>query len=1218
MSINTTITFREDVKGWVSFKSFVPEFAISMANNYYTFNNGKLWLHHDESVDRNTFYNVHKNSSFKAVLNSFPDTVKSFNTISYEGTQSKVTKFIEYTDSNGDIHTDKDYYNLNDKTGWWVTNIQTDLQNASIPEFIDKENKWFNYLKGINIETNIDGVVTGFLDPGEFSFQGLGWVDDINVWVGIFGCTNSDFIEYNPNANIDDGSCSAEVVEGCTNPSAANYDSNANTDDGTCSILGCTDPTAFNYNSNANTEDGSCIPTVYGCLDSNAINYASTANTPCDIYTPDCDPPNCTGPGSYPGNCCTGAINGCMDSTSSNYDPTATVDDGSCIYAGCRETSAFNYDSNATADCDGNPMLNATWCCCFVGGCMDTNSVNYDSSACHDDGSCIPCVYGCTDTSATNYDPSATCDDGSCTGIWGCTDTTANNYNSAATDDDGNCQYCQSPLNYGNNNPSGWHLSNATETSFDVIMNYQNSTYPYNALLVDVTIYYKPLGGTWTVVGTGFTPLTPPYTITGLTGNTTYEVNVIGNCSNTTFPSGVNQITTLPSSADYGCTDPVACNYDSSVSIDNGSCTYVHCAGCMDPAADNYNYGDGSYHNATGPCVNVNGTPIPCTIGCEYGNESNDCCTYTVPGCLSNDMGPNADLFGDANPSSGWTVGGPGSFPCTGVNQTDPYTGQVGWNQNVHADSTVSDCKDLSGTPIGYLATNANPEATTACVGAWVGTSTNAEPGGCTDGNLSTGIQNFLNNGCTYNSGCTDDGNYAVNTYDYTPYVPSQFLEANGGHYPDGTSGGIGGSLTPGIPAYNWNPLAGIDDGSCVPVLYGCRDEVDDFGDYNKNVGRACQSVGTNEWPTPVFMDIPVVGYETRRDSSGSHPIDNNALIPFEDVNTHNQACCILDNAGCVGTGANIVNTNPNIGAANPDDGWTIKKGTHGTVMGPYGNLGPSYFMNSSNPLFLTENRNTIGNSGCNSVIDSWDVDDCELYQQLLPNGQPTNWGGTPFGAYNHTEREGTGATSNIAQEWSPVNMEACCFIAGCLHPRAYNFDLKHYRYETIVYPQGQSASNWYYAPQMPSATNPTYDPSPENLNESCAFCDGTPADQAFRIDANGCAGGIGDGCDPDTWDGTQGYNGQWNVPEYQNTIPEYWTGYTTYNQYGGDAAHYAIMNSYFPKEFDCCCFDTGCTDPAADNYNSYAQCGTVHGGSASDCVYSGNDDDDNGGDTPD
>jgi len=47
-------------------------------------------------------------------------------------------------------------------------------------------------------------------------------------------------------------------------------------------------------------------------------------------------------------------------------------------------------------------------------GCMDFNSVNYDSSATCDDGSCSPFIYGCTDPSALNYYPGANTDDGSC------------------------------------------------------------------------------------------------------------------------------------------------------------------------------------------------------------------------------------------------------------------------------------------------------------------------------------------------------------------------------------------------------------------------------------------------------------------------------------------------------------------------------------------------------------------------------------------------------------------------------------------------------------------------------------------------------------------------------------------------------------------------------------------------------------------------------------
>ena len=75
--------------------------------------------------------------------------------------------------------------------------------------------------------------------------------------------------------------CNFTEILGCTNPSANNYDAAANTDDGSCTYdYGCMDPLASNYDATATMDDGSCIYCVYGCTDVIATNYNSVAT--CD------------------------------------------------------------------------------------------------------------------------------------------------------------------------------------------------------------------------------------------------------------------------------------------------------------------------------------------------------------------------------------------------------------------------------------------------------------------------------------------------------------------------------------------------------------------------------------------------------------------------------------------------------------------------------------------------------------------------------------------------------------------------------------------------------------------------------------------------------------------------------------------------------------------------------------------------------------------------
>jgi len=63
-----------------------------------------------------------------------------------------------------------------------------------------------------------------------------------------FGCTDLNFLEYTPLANLDDGSCATPSIPGCTLQGFAEYSPLANVNDGSCSTLvGCTDSSSVSF-----------------------------------------------------------------------------------------------------------------------------------------------------------------------------------------------------------------------------------------------------------------------------------------------------------------------------------------------------------------------------------------------------------------------------------------------------------------------------------------------------------------------------------------------------------------------------------------------------------------------------------------------------------------------------------------------------------------------------------------------------------------------------------------------------------------------------------------------------------------------------------------------------------------------------------------------------------------------------------------------------------
>ena len=189
-----TVSFSETVNGWTSFKSFVPENGLSVSKKYFTLKEGSLYKHYTPTLDGvdlsnadadsannyNNFYGNTYGSTITAVLNQEPSLVKLFHTLSYEGTQSRILKPNEVVGNNSiddqmTLNNSIAYKMGNDLAGWYCAEIKTDLNVGTIKEFIKKEGKWFNYIKGAS------NLKNGNLNTSLFSVFGGGMIDSVTT-----------------------------------------------------------------------------------------------------------------------------------------------------------------------------------------------------------------------------------------------------------------------------------------------------------------------------------------------------------------------------------------------------------------------------------------------------------------------------------------------------------------------------------------------------------------------------------------------------------------------------------------------------------------------------------------------------------------------------------------------------------------------------------------------------------------------------------------------------------------------------------------------------------------------------------------------------------------------------------------------------------------------------------------------------------------------------
>ena len=339
-----------------------------------------------------------------------------------------------------------------------------------------------------------------------------------------------------------------------------------------------------------------------------------------------------------------------------------------------------------------------------VSGCTDMTSCNYNEFAIVDDASCVYPV--------ENFD----CDNNcivDCGGLdlSGCTDATAINYNELATDDDGSCEYetteCILPNSFVLN--TGTNMTLMLTPDFITSLNVED----LEAYIVAITdeglvvgsalVHEDELAGGQVAMPLWGDDATTENSIDGAVSGENINLQLVNGgslytiemSSTITFTENSISAQVLPVNPEFscsgaissimGCTNDIACNYNSEATEDDDSCVFeeygYNCNGVCNFDTDNDGICD---ENEVLGCTAESATNYN-----YLATDDDDSCEYPEPveGCLDSEANNYNELANIEDGSCLYGIGG-----CTYPEAS-----------NYNMDATYEDESCTFDTPFIYV-----------------------------------------------------------------------------------------------------------------------------------------------------------------------------------------------------------------------------------------------------------------------------------------------------------------------------------------------------------------------------------------------------------------------------------------------------------------------------------------------------------------------------------